>query len=94
MTEELKAGELETRDHMGRAAEPPPSQPPTLEGLLGAQALKGYLEVAGLPELEPIARTPDQLAAVQLAQQIRIAEALERIATALEHLGEPPKMKS
>jgi hypothetical protein len=94
MTEDPKAGELETRDHMGRADEPTPSQPPTPEGLLGAQALKEYLEAAGLPELESIARTPDQLAAVQLAQQIRIAEALERVATALEHLGDPAKVKS
>jgi len=39
---------------------------------------------AVVSELEAIARTPDQLAAIQLAQQIRIAEALERIARALE----------
>ena len=84
MAEDPEAGELETREHMGRADEPPPSQPPTPEGLLGARALKEYLATAGLPELESIARTPDQLAAIQLAQQIRIAEALERIATALE----------
>ena len=84
MSEEPKTGELETREHMGRADEPPPSEPSTPEGLLGARALKEYLEAAGLPELESIARTPDQGAAIQLAQQIRIAEALERIATALE----------
>ncbi len=84
MSEEPKTGELETREHMGRADEPPSSQPPTPEGLLGPRALKEYLEAAGLPELESVARTPDQLAAIQLAQQIRIAEALERIATALE----------
>jgi hypothetical protein len=87
MAEDPEAGELETREHMGRADEPPPSEPPTPEGLLGARALKEYLEAAGLPELESIARTPDQLAAIQLAQQIRIAEALERIATALEGPG-------
>jgi hypothetical protein len=84
MSEDPKAGELETREHMGRADEAPASEPPTPEGLLGAQALKEYLEAAGLPELESIARTADQLAAVRLAQQIRIAKALERIATALE----------
>jgi hypothetical protein len=87
MSKDPKAGELETREHMGRADEALPSEPPTPEGLLGARALKEYLESAGLPELESIARTPDQLAAVQLAQQIRIAEALERIATALERPG-------
>jgi hypothetical protein len=84
MSEDPKAGKLETREHMGRADEPPPLEPPTPEGLLGARALEEYLEAAGLSELESIARTPDQLAAIQLAQQIRIAEALERIATALE----------
>jgi hypothetical protein len=72
---------------MGRADQPPASQPATPEGLLGAQALKQYLEAAGLPELESIARTPDQLAAVQLAQQIRIASALERSAAELERIG-------
>jgi hypothetical protein len=87
MAEDPKAGELETREHMGRADEPPPPEPPTPEGLLGPGALKEYLEAAGLPELESIARTPDQMAAVQLAQQIRIAEALERSATALERIG-------
>jgi hypothetical protein len=84
MSERPEARELETREHMGRADQPPPSEPPTPEGLLGARALKEYLEAAGLPELESIARTPDQLAAIQLGQQIRIAEALERIATVLE----------
>jgi hypothetical protein len=89
MSEGSKAGELETREHMGRADKPPPSEPATPEALLGARALREYLEAADLPELESIARTPDQLAAIQLAQQIRIAEALERIATALEGSGEP-----
>jgi hypothetical protein len=84
MSEEPTTGELETREHMGRADQPPPAEPETPEGLTGARALKEYLETAGLPELESIARTPDQLAAIQLAQQIRIAEALERIATALQ----------
>jgi hypothetical protein len=69
---------------MGRAPERPPSEPATSEGLFGARALKEYLEATRLPELESIARTPDQLAAIQLAQLIRIAEALERIARALE----------
>ena len=94
MTEEPKTGERETREHMGRADQPPASEPVTPEGLLGAQALKQYLEAAGLPELESIARTPDQLAAIQLAQQIRIAEALERIATVLERPPEPSKAKA
>jgi tRNA(Met) C34 N-acetyltransferase TmcA len=84
MSEDAKAGDSETREHMGRAAERPPTEPATPEGLLDARALKEYLEAAALPELELIARTPDQLAAIQLAQQIRIAEALERIARALE----------
>ncbi|PZR99287.1 MAG: hypothetical protein DLM67_04025 [Candidatus Nephthysia bennettiae] len=86
MSEDPKAGELETREHMGRADEPPTVElaSPTPEGLLGGRALKEYLDAGGLAELESIARTPDQLAAIQLAQQIRIAEALERIATALE----------
>jgi hypothetical protein len=87
MSEEPKAGELETREHMGRADQPPPSQPQRPEDLLGARALKEYLEAAGLPELESIARTPDQLAAIQLAQQIRIATALERSAAALEQIA-------
>jgi hypothetical protein len=69
---------------MGRADQPLAAEPATLEGLLDPRALKQYLETAGLPQLESIARTPDQLAAIHLAQQIRIAEALERIATALE----------
>jgi hypothetical protein len=84
MPEDAKAGELETREHMGRAPERPPSEPARSEGLFGAGALKEYLEATRLPELESIARTPDQLAAIQLAQLIRIAEALERIASALE----------
>jgi hypothetical protein len=87
MSEDPKAAELETREHMGRADERPPSQPATPEGLLGPGALKEYFEAAGLPELESIARTPDQLAAIQLAQQIRIATALERSATALERIA-------
>jgi hypothetical protein len=87
MTEEPRTGELETREHMGRADQPPASEPVTPEGLLGAQALKQYLEAAGLPELESIARTPDQLAAIQLAQQIRIASALERSAAELERIA-------
>src|ERR1700682_1724061 len=72
---------------MGRADQPPPSEPPTPEDLLDPRALKQYLEAAGLPELESIARTPDQLAAIQLAQQIRIARALERSAAELERIG-------
>jgi hypothetical protein len=54
-----------------------------------ARAREELLEAAGWPELESIATTPDQLAAIQLAQQIRIADALERIATALERPREP-----
>ena len=86
MPEEPQAGEPETHDHMGRADERAHPEPPspTPEGVLRARTAKEYLEAAGLPELEAIARTPDQLAAIQLAQQIRIAEALERIARALE----------
>jgi hypothetical protein len=84
MSEDAKAGDSETREHMGRAAERPPTEPATPEGLLDDRAVKEYLEAAALPDLELIARAPDQLAAIHLAQQIRIAEALERIATALE----------
>jgi hypothetical protein len=87
MPEDPKTGEQETREHMGRADQPPAFEPTTPEGLLGPEALKQYLEAAGLPELESIARTPDQLGAVQLAQQIRIAEALERIADAQERIA-------
>jgi hypothetical protein len=54
-----------------------------------ARAPEEFLEAAALPDLESIASSPDQLAAIQLAQQIRIAEALERIATALERPREP-----
>jgi hypothetical protein len=91
MPEEPQAGEPETHDHMGRADERAPSEPPspTPEGVSRARPPKEFHEAAGLPELESIASTPDQLAAIQLAQQIRIAEALERIATALERPREP-----
>ena len=91
MPEEPQAGEPETHDHMGRADERAHPEPPspTPEGVSRTRAPKQFLEAAGLPELESIASTPDQLAAIQLAQQIRIAEALERIATALERLWEP-----
>ena len=84
MSEDAKAGDSETREHMGRAAERPPTEPAAPEGLLDARTLKEYVEAAAVPELELITRAPNQLAAIQLAQQIRIAEALERIARALE----------
>jgi hypothetical protein len=91
MPEEPKTGEPETHDHMGRADERADSEPPSPmpERASHARAREELLEAAGWPELESIATTPDQLAAIQLAQQIRIAEALERIATALERPREP-----
>jgi hypothetical protein len=91
MPEEPKMEEPETQDHMGRADERGHSVPlsPTPERVSHARAREELLEAARWPEMESIATSPDQLAAIQLAQQIRIAEALERIATALERPREP-----